>query len=1118
MKKNRSMKTWKCLTFIVIHFFISVSLCGNKVYGQEKVLSVNFKDTTLLVILEYLSNQTDCVILYNHEQVKGVSGISVEIKDGTVSEILNRCLEKTKFTFKLVDGVYAITLRSDKNGEREKRVLTGTVKDEYGEILPGTTILIKGTSVGVTTDKDGKFRLELPDIKDLILVVSFMGYESKEIKLMKQKELNILLKEKKETLEDVVVTGYANVKKSSFTGTSISVSKEDILKVSSRNVIDVLQVFDPSLRMMKNNIMGSDPNTMPEFYIRGRSGIGVKELDVSDVSQTALKNNPNLPLFIMDGFEVNVQKVYDFDPNRIESVTILKDAAATAVYGSRAANGVIVIETKVPSPGKVHVSYNFTGALTAPDLSDYNLMNAKEKLEAERLSGYFDEGEYDYSRQKEYQNKMNNILKGIDTDWLSKPLCNQFNHTHSLYIEGGSRDLRFGLDLKYDNQNGVMKESKRNRIGAGFYIDYRVKNLQIRNQVSYDVVNAVNSPYGMFSEYTKKLPYVKYKDDNGNLLKRLEFGENSDAGKNPLYEASLKNFDKNGYTDLTNNLSLNWYAWEGLYVKGQFAITKRDANSKIFYDPDSYEFDNVGSGTLKGKLTKSNTSDIDWNINIVANYLASVQGHNLNFSLGVNAKESKTQSDVAIYRGFPSGTLNSPAFAEEIMEKPNFTDNSTRLFGAFVLLNYTYNDIYLLDLSARLDGSSEFGADKKTAPFYSIGTGINFHNYAFLLNNAIFSQVKLTVTYGQLGKTDFPPYAAKHMYEVLQDYYGTGNGVFLNYMGNAKLKWERTNSMDIKLDLGLLKETITLKMGWYDKKTIDAISDITIPASSGFTVYKDNLGEVRNRGIEIDFRADIIRKKDMALSLFGNLAHNKNRILKIADSMKAYNDLVDSQYDDYDFSEFEKMDSKYSKTFMKYVEGGTMTTIWGMRSLGISPTDGKEIYLRPNGTMTYDWNASDQVILGDTEPSAQGAFGVNFAYKGFSVYATFMYEWGAQTYNQTLVDKVENIDLMKYNADKRVLMERWSTFGQVTRLKALSDRNEVTRPTSRFVQNNNILDLNSLTLGYDFQQELIRKIGLSMLRVQFNMKDIVHLSSVKQERGLSYPFARTFNFTLNASF
>lgn len=1117
MKKIQSVRPWKYWVLIVMQLFITMTVFSNNVSAQEKVLSVKFEKETLLSILEYLSNKSGCVILYNHEQVKNVKDISLEMEEKTLGEILGKCLEKTKFTYKLVDGVYAITQRPDEKKKEEKRVLTGTVKDEYDMVLPGATVLIKGTTVGVVTDKDGLFKLELPDLKELTIVISFMGFESQEIKIDKQKDLMIVLKEKKEELEDVVVTGYANVKKSSFTGTSIRVGKEDLLKVASRNVIDVLQVFDPSLRMMKNNIMGSDPNTMPEFYIRGRSGIGVKELDASDVSETALKNNPNLPLFIMDGFEVNVQKVYDFDPNRIESITILKDAAATAVYGSRAANGVIVIETKAPLPGRVQVSYNFTGALTVPDLSDYNLMNAKEKLEAEYLSGYYTEDDYDYGKFSEYQSKLNNIRKGVNTDWISKPLENQFNHTHSLYIEGGSKDLRFGLDLKYDNQNGVMKKSGRNRVGAGFYVDYRIKNLQIRNQVTYDVVRAKNSPYGSFSDYTTKLPYDVYKDEEGNMLKSLEFGDEQ-ARKNPLYEASLKNFDKNGYSDLTNNLGVNWYILDALSLKGQLAITKRDADAETFVDPDSYDFSTSQEGDPKGRLTRSNTSDFNWNMNVVVNYLKTVQKHNMNFSLGINARETKTRSDVAMYKGFPSGALHSPAFAEEISEKPKFTDNNSRLFGAFVRLNYTYNDVYLLDLSARLDGSSEFGADKKTAPFYSMGAGINFHNYDFLKDHAVFSKIKLTATYGQLGKTDFPPYAAKHMYEIMQDYYGTGNGVFINYMGNDDLKWERTNTTDVKLDLGFLQDAVTLNVGWYDKKTVDAISDITIPASSGFTVYKDNLGEVRNRGIEIDFRADIIRKKDVSLAVFGNLAHNKNEILKIADSMKAYNELVDSQYDDYDKSEFDMADPKYGKTFVKYVEGGTMTTIWGMRSLGINPTDGKEIYMRPDGTLTYDWNASDQIVLGDTEPKAQGSFGVNLAYKGFSLYMTFMYEWGAQVYNETLVSKVENVDVINSNADKRVLMDRWNKFGQITPLKSIQDRNKVTRPTSRFVEDNNILDFNSLTLGYEFQPDLIRKIGLSMLRLQFNMKDIAHFSSVKQERGLSYPFARTFNFTLNASF
>ena len=555
------------------------------ILAQEHSVSLHLNHVSLLEAINEIKRQSNLNLMYSDEDVKSVTDITVNVDNVTPEVALTACLSGTNLVAQKQNGVFVIHLR-----KKEKKIkLTGKVMDSKdGSPLAGATVFIMKNdkrTVGTAATLDGDFSLEVPaDTKEV--VASYIGYKNKSVKVVANKPLQIFLEENSNSLNEVVVNGYSSVKRTSFTGNAVTVTKDDLLKVSTRNMIDVLQVYDPSLRIAVNNEMGSDPNSLPEFYIRGRSGVGVMELDKDAVSQSALSNNPNTPIFIMDGFEVSVSKVYDFDPNRIERITILKDAAATAIYGSRAANGVIVIETKAPVAGRVQVSYNFTGALTVPDLSDYDLMNAREKLEAERLSGYYDNDSYDFSLQAEYQKKMNNILKGVDTDWLSKPLRDQFNHTHSLYIEGGSKDLRFGLDLKYDNQNGVMKQSFRNRVGAGFYIDYRIKNLQIRNQVSYDVVNAKNSPYGTFSEYTKKSPYVRYKDEDGNFLKSLEFGENSDAGKNPLYEAALKNFDKNGYTDLTNNLSVNWYIREDLYVKGQFALTKRDAHSKVFYDPD----------------------------------------------------------------------------------------------------------------------------------------------------------------------------------------------------------------------------------------------------------------------------------------------------------------------------------------------------------------------------------------------------------------------------------------------------------------------------------------------------------------------------------------------------
>ena len=329
------------------------------------------------------------------------------------------------------------------------------------------------------------------------------------------------------------------------------------------SVLGALQVFDPSFRIAENNLMGSNPNNVPELYIRGRSGIGTTELDAESLSKSALKNNPNLPTFIMDGFEISVQKLYDMDPSRIESITILKDAAATAMYGSRAANGVVIITTVTPKPGKINVNYNFTGTLEYPDLTDYNLMNAREKLQTEVAAGLFkadpESNTFVFDQASldgVYNKKLNNVVRGVDTYWLSKPLRTVFNHKHSLYLDGGTDDLRWGVDLSYNKDAGVMKESYRDRMSAGLSLSYRLGSFQLRNYFSYTYTNSADSPYGSFSDYTSKLPYDEYQDEFGNYLKTT-YGWNGTSGsENPLYEATLGNYSRDKSWELINNVEL----------------------------------------------------------------------------------------------------------------------------------------------------------------------------------------------------------------------------------------------------------------------------------------------------------------------------------------------------------------------------------------------------------------------------------------------------------------------------------------------------------------------------------------------------------------------------------
>ena len=1111
MMKKVVIQSRRFLFIFVTLLLAYGTMLREEVSAQTQQMSVKFENMSLLDALGHLSKQTGGKILYNHERIDKSVRINVVLTNKALPEILNKCLQGTKYMYKEVDGVYVISEKEEVVVQEKKEIVVkGNVKDERGEPMPGATIILKGTTIGITSNETGDFTLLLPAKDSLILLVSFIGYETQEIKVQGDKKLNIRMKIETSALEDVVVTGYANIDKKSFTGNAVSVSKEELLKVSKSNVIQALQVFDPSFRIRENNKWGSDPNALPEVNIRGTSSTGVKALDADPLDKSNLKNNSNLPTFIMDGFEITAEKLYDFDPNRIQNITILKDAAATAIYGSRAANGVVVITTVAPKAGQLSVTYSLTGTVSTPDLSDYNLMNAKEKLEAELLSGL-----YDLSKANDmtaYVMKKNYITQGVDTDWMSQPLQNQFNHSHSLYVSGGTEGFRFGADLSYSHEGGVMKKSYRNRMSVGVYVDYRVGKLQIRNHVSYDLAKSSDSPYGSFSDYTKQQPYYAIHDEDGKLKQTLATGI-----PNPLYEATLGNFSRGESTNLTNNLSFYWFISDHLQLQSQFSVTKSDTEDNNFTDPLSTKYSSQDNPFTRGDLSVSSTDNFSWNVNAFLAYNNSIGKNYLNLSLGINAQENQTSSLSSQYRGFPSAALHTIGHAKEIVSKPSGADNKTRLMGIFISGNYSWDNIILGDVSIRFDGSSEFGSDSQWGSFWSVGGGINVHNLKFMKALPWLNQFKIRGTYGATGKVNYPPYAARDTYEVLfDDWYSTGVGATLQGIGNEKLVWEKTNTTNIGFDLSFFQSKYSLTFSWYNRQTVDMITDVTIPSSAGFTSYKDNMGETRNRGYEISLSATILNTKDFGVNAFINFARNEGRLMKISESLKAYNERVDDyltlQHTAYANS------AEKSEPFLKYEEGGSLTAIYGMKSLGINPADGEELFVDRSGNVTGKWLSSQQQIIGNTEPKGQGSFGINIRWKRLTLYTSCMYEFGGQQYNSTLLGKVECVDLSSSNADKRVLTQRWQKPGDVTPLKNIANRKLTTQSTSRFVQDNNEFTINSISLSYEFNPEWVRRIGLDVLRIQASTNDLGTFSSIKQERGLDYPFARTFNLGLSVSF
>lgn len=1030
--------------------------------------------------------------------------------------------------------VYILSLSTNaiaqnKNNSKETYLLPPYGNYVYGRVIEklskepmvGVTIRLDGHSTGVITDINGCYVLTLPE-KGGLVIYSYIGFETRKIKVTSRQKVDVQMVEATESIQEVIVTGYNSIQKESFTGNTTKIEKEDLLKVNPNNLISAIQTFDPSFRIQENLAAGSDPNSLPQFVLRGQTGIGETTLgqtSTSSISREVLSGNSNLPIFILDGFEVDVEKIYDLDMNSIHSINILKDAAATAMYGSRAANGVIVIERRAPEAGKFRVQYSGVLSAELPDLSSYNLMNAREKLETERLAGLYDSNTPEIAPYTNgYYQRLNNVLTGVDTYWLSQGLRTALNHKHSVFIDGGENDVRWGVELGFRGTEGVMKHSSRKNANAAFYVDYRIGGLQIKNKVTYTYNKSTDVPFNSFSDYSHLLPYMRLYDENGDYVRRLEkFDGASGTQVNPLYEINFYNsFDHSGYDEVTDDLSLNWRITDGLRLRGQFSVLMRNSTGDLYKDPASASY-SASTGNINGEKTESTQKRtvIDGSLSLM--YNNTFKRHNLNICLSSNMRQTQSTASETRYRGFPGGDLVSSNYAAEVYGKPSSSDNTTRLVGALLTSNYTYNNIYLADLTGRIDGSSEFGSDKRWSMFWSTGAGINIHNYDFMKSNELFSMLKFRASYGLTGKTNFSLYSAKDMYQLQTDsWYPTGYGVFLYQMGNPNLKWERKYTLDYGVEIGLWHDKIYLKASAYDERTIDLITDYTIPSSTGFTSYKENMGKVKNTGVELELRARFYSDRNWLFQLYGSFARNKNTIVEISQAMRDYNKRVEELFSGYNPES--SSDSKYAKTYLKYYEGASLTSIYGMKSLGISPTNGKEIYLRRNGDVTDVWSADEWTIIGDTAPKGQGSFGYTLSYKQLSMFASFLYTFGGDAYNNTLVSYVENADIKNDNVDKRVLLDRWQKPGDITTMKDIRDRNVTTGASSRFVQKNNTLQWSSLTMSYNFRPEQLKKLHLSGLRLSFTMNDLFYWSTIRQERGLDYPYSRSFNLTTNIIF
>ena len=1128
---HRAAGNRACRLLLLMLFAAIVHTAAAQTPTQKRI-TVNFKSAPVETVLNEIQKQTGLNFFYRSELTKSWPKITIRATKKTAEEVISQVTSLIGCTYEVKDNFVSI---DQQKVSGRQRTIKGHVRDDSGEALIGVPVCIGETRVCTVTDDNGFYTFKIP-VEPTTLKFSYVGLAVEYVQIA-QGTADVtrdIVMHSDVQLDEVVVNGYYQQTKESFTGAAKTFTQEELMLGGNQNILSSLSNIDPSFVMVENNTMGSNPNSIPDFTIRGSGSL----TSMSDTYQ----GNPNMPIFIVDGFETTAEKVFDMDPYRVKSLTLLKDAAATAIYGSRASNGVVVITTNTPKFGKLAVSYNVDATFYVPDLSAYNLCNSEQKLALEKLAGLYDATKKSYfnmdavsdqiGMNQAYDRRLQLLQARVNTDWLAQPLDEVIvGQKHSIRIDGGSEIFRYAMDLNYNNTPGVMKKSGRERMGLGVELQYIYNNITFRNQMAFANVNSKNSPYGSFSNYATLNPYAKMKDANGNYIYQIDLDDRypsstlySDYIYNPLYNTTLNYRDESNYRDLTNQFGVDWQILEGLRLKGSFAFTVQNTSSDIFKSGKHTDFANFTGDDFdrRGSYTASRGDVFNYDGSLVLSYFRQMDKHVLNANLGWNVQQEQTKLFTVVAEGFPNDNLDYISFGTQYEKSgsPDGDEYTSRLMGFLGNLNYSYDERYLLDLSFREDASSRFGADKRWAPFWSAGIGWNLHNETFMKSLSWINQLKLRATYGLTGSQNFDPYQAMTTYRYLTGQrYHFGVGTTLMAMGNDDLAWQRTHETNIGFDLGLLKDRFQLTFDYYNKDTKDLLTTVTLPPSLGFSTYMANLGEVQNRGFEISARAVLIQNQAQKLywSVFGSMIHNKNKLLKISDSLKAYNDTQDAAMN------ANSSDAKTSAPRVRYVEGESINSIWVNQSLGVDPLTGREMFLDKNGNKVSSWNAANYVIGGCADSDYEGTFGTTFSWKGFQLNATFRYRMGGQIYNQTLVDKVQDID-PRYNADARALTDRWQKPGDIARYAGfIYDTNGVninqsTRPTSRFVEDYDYLELSTLNLSYEFDNTNLKKYGVQRLKLLFYMNDVFYTSTVKRERGTDYPYSRNFSVGLNVRF
>ncbi len=1008
--------------FIVLLLLGFVFPANASNYAQNKQLTVSSRNSSLKEVLKDIEKQSDFYFMYNDAQIDVEQKVNIDLQGESIYEVLDKVLKNTGIDYEIVEKQIVLTPQKKEIQQNEEgKKVTGTVTDEDGIPLPGVNVIIKGTTQGTITDVNGGYSLQVPD-ENTVLQFSYVGYELKEVVVGTQLVIDVVLIQEVTKLDEIVVVGYGTSSKKLLTSSISSVNAEDIENTISSGIQSALQGRTSGVQINQNS---GTPGAAISVNIRGVSSI-------SAGSQ---------PLYVVDGIPITtgnfgqismegqgIDAAADINPNNIKSISILKDASAAAIYGARAGNGVILIETKSGAAGETKIDFK----------SYYGMQEVYKRLDMMNTAQWT---EYVSSFDPEFAASIDPL---IDTDWQDEVMRPAPIQNYELSFSGGKDKTRFFVSGRYFNQEGVIIGTDYQKLNGRINLDHNLTDfiaIGARMSVNYSINNRVRgdqSINGPLPNAISKPPIYAVRDAFGNYLQQ-GFWDNPVAIGNEVTNVA------NAFRNLSNVFAEVNILPE-LKFKHQWGFDIYNLRERRF-EPSIVKSASETNGYAEDassevlKVTQQST----------LNYIKSIkEKHNFNVLLGYSFESIDEQYNSIAATDFPSDDLEYIQSAGNI-ENASSSAYESGLQSMFGRVKYNFQNKYILDFSLRRDGSSNFGKNNKYAYLPAAAFAWRMSEENFLQSLDLLDELKIKLSYGLTGNDNIGAFGPLNLYSTGQNYYGSP-GIIPTQIPNPDLKWETTENYNTGLDFALFKERIYFTSDFYYNKTTDLLLNRPLPGSSGFTSMKANVGALENRGMEFSLNTVNLDFVNFEWTTSLNISFNRNKVLEL--------------YEDQPITGEGRGNNAA-------IVGEPLGVFYMYNSLGVDPSTGELVFEDVNDD--GEISDADRKVVGDPNPDFTGGFTNTFSYKNIDLSVFIQFVYGNDVFNGVR-QYTENMSYGTNDNQLVTIQDRWKEPGDISYLPKINGEYNLD-PSSHYIEDGSYMRVKDITLGYNFPEQLLNKMG-----------------------------------------